>query len=66
MIDLMIRVSEGNPGAATVLKKISQLYDGHYLISKLEENGTTGTLIWVKYRDKFDSDIEKRLACKKQ
>ena len=60
LLDKMISLSEGVPGAVTVL---AQLYgedmDGLVYIIDLEEQDIKGSNIWIAYKDVYDYDINK-------
>ncbi len=59
MIDLLILMSEGNPGAASVLAQLAKREDGFIRILSLDDMNIRGSQIWVGYKDVCGSDIDK-------
>jgi hypothetical protein len=64
-LDLMIVMSEGNPGALNVMmnmiKKDSLL--GPMKIIALDDMNIRGTQIWVGYKDHCGEDMDKFVEC---
>lgn len=59
--DLLTPISEGNPGALTVLLNITTSYDieeTKKIISVLQSANITGSLIWCLYKDVCHEDLE--------
>lgn len=52
---MIIDLSEGNPGAITVLMKVMVARPD--LLLYMYENGPRGSDIWVLYKDECDEDI---------
>ena len=52
-LDIMFIMSEGNPGAATVLSKIIETLtvDGIMTVLSLDDMNIRGTQIWIGYKD---------------
>jgi len=63
--DILIRMSEGNPGGLTVMMEL--LKDGDNLIRlfDLDDMNIWGTQIWIGYKDYCESDIKKFIECVK-
>lgn len=55
MQDLVANLSEGNPGAITVLMKVAIVRPD--LLLYMRDNGPKGADIWVLYKDECDEDI---------
>lgn len=53
--DLVADLSEGNPGAITVLMKVAVVRPD--LLLYMRDNGPKGSDIWVLYKDECDEDI---------
>jgi hypothetical protein len=56
--ELIIKMSEGNPGAINVLLALSQEPDGFWDILELNRQGVKGSLIWMRYKDVCGEDID--------
>jgi hypothetical protein len=59
IMEALILMSEGNPGAATVLAELAKREDGFIWILSLDDMNIRGTQIWVGYKDVCESNIEK-------
>ena len=61
VMDAIVKMSEGNPGAVIVLAKLSQMEEGMGLIHclKLDDYGWYGPRIWMCYKDLCGEDIDK-------
>jgi len=58
--DLIVEMSEGNPGAVRVMADLIAFHGestGLELLYKLKDNGYTGEKIWVLFKDKFGMSI---------
>jgi hypothetical protein len=59
--DMMIKMSEGNPGAITALAELAKNdpmgMNGVMLILHLDDMGMRGSQIWVAYKDHCKQDI---------
>ena len=58
MINRLLTLGQGNPGALSVLK---QLVDGGHeeTIDQLENAGATGARIWLLYKDICEEDLDR-------
>lgn len=59
--DLIILMSEGNPGAATVLMMLFPVAESLSTILSLDDMNIRGSQIWVAYKDFAGKDMEKFL-----
>jgi hypothetical protein len=61
LTDLMISMSEGNPGAITIMTSMMKEDPVHgiLLILNLDDMNIRGTQIWIGYKDYCGEDIEK-------
>lgn len=50
-MDLIVMMSEGNPGALRVLAEIMQTKNGFLTILNLDDMNIRGTQIWIGYKD---------------
>lgn len=63
-MDLLTTMSEGNPGAITVLMKMIEAGEENLiLILGLDDMNIRGSQIWVGYKDYCEENIETFLAC---
>ena len=60
-MDLMVKMSEGNPGALSVLVKLMATDDplDIMLVLHLDDMNIRGAQIWIGYKDHCGEDIEK-------
>ena len=59
IMDILILMSEGNPGAATVLAQLMQDRDmGLIAIMHLDDMNIRGTQIWIGYKEYCKENIE--------
>ena len=68
MMDLLLVMSEGNPGAIKVLYSLVKSGDsGLFLILDLDDMGLRGSQIWVAYKDGCGQDLERfKLFCRER
>lgn len=69
MIDLYVKVCQGNPGAVTVLRKLSENYDDDWmrrLCISMIETVSSGYCLWIIFKDECDYDIVKTHAMLEQ
>ena len=61
--DVIVRMSEGNPGAITVMTEIigADPLNGFFKILDLDDMNMRGEQIWVAFKDHCGSDIQKLL-----
>ena len=61
MPDILYALSEGNPGAATVLMEIAKEYPNEFPLIWLhfDSAGIYGSQIWIEYKDKRNYDIKR-------
>ncbi len=59
MVEDMIRMSEGNPGAATALCEIMKDEVGFAAVIMLDELKITGYKIWLLYKDIYNFEVKK-------
>lgn len=57
--DVLIKMSQGNPGALTALYELMKLDNGLLSILKLDSMQIRGCLIWIGYSDHCKKDIHK-------
>lgn len=63
-MDLMILMSEGNPGALTVLAEMFKRGDnGIMAMLHLDDMNIRGSQVWVGYKDHCGHDLDKFLEC---
>lgn len=63
ILDTLILMSEGNPGAAQVLAEISKQKNGLTAILLLDDMNIRGTQIWVGFKDYCREDTLKFMNC---
>lgn len=54
MLDILMKLSQGNPGALSVLMQVAQTSNpvtAAIVFSFLAENNLTGSTIWILYKD---------------
>lgn len=63
--DVLVKMSEGNPGALTVLMELLKRDDPGALmvLLSLDDMNMRGSQIWVGYKDHSGSDIERFARC---
>lgn len=61
LLDVMMKMSEKNPGALRVLMEIIQSKYGLQRVLDLDDMGIYGSQIWVGYKDHCGSNLEKFL-----
>ena len=63
--DVLVQMSEGNPGAITVLMELLKRDDPAALMTllSLDDMNMRGPQIWVGYKDHCGEDIEKFAQC---
>lgn len=59
ILDAIVKMAEGNPGAATVISELLKLQDGFVSLAHLDDAGIYGPDIWLAYKDVSGSDISK-------
>ena len=59
MRETLIELSDGNPGALTVLTDCAAQTPSSFgvIVDKLEEHDIRGSLIWVGYKDICDEEL---------
>jgi hypothetical protein len=65
-MDLLVQMSEGNPGGATVLGQILTNTEGSKGLLKvlsLDDMNIRGSQIWVGYKDHCKEDIDVFMKC---
>lgn len=66
LMETIVLLSEGNPGAVTVLAQIikEKGQEGLFVILDLDDMNIRGSQIWIAYSDYCDQDIDKLIqAC---
>jgi len=65
IMDLLMTMSEGNPGGLTVMMKMIDKGYSNGLISifHLDDMNIRGTQIWIGYKDYCGEDIDKFIEC---
>jgi len=59
VFDMLMLMSEGNPGASTVLSQLMYKYDaGALRVFDLDDMNIRGPQIWVAYKDHCNCDID--------
>ena len=69
VFDVVTTMSEGNPGALTVMMRLMEKrghMDGIFDILSLDDMNMRGSQIWVAYKDYCGQDIEKFIVCIKE
>jgi len=69
LMDWMVKMAEGNPGALTVLltaMKEKGAQEIGELILFLDDMNIRGTQIWIGYKDHCGCDIDKFIGCIKE
>lgn len=63
-----VKVSEGNPGAATVIAQALKKYheEAAVIILFLDDMNIRGAQIWIGYKDYCGCDIDKFIGCIKE
>ncbi len=61
--DIIIQMSEGNPGALSVLMKLNEHDTGFLDILGLDDMNIRGSQIWVAYKDHCDENISGLIQC---
>jgi hypothetical protein len=62
VMELMFKMSEGNPGAMSVLMQILQNSEDVLTILDLDDMNIRGSQIWVGFKDYCGEDIDKFIA----
>jgi len=61
IMDVLVKMAEGNPGAVTVMTQIlkTRQEDGPAIISALNDMNIRGSQIWVGFKDHCNSNIDR-------
>lgn len=63
-IDRLVDLSEGNPGAATALGKLTKTQsDAAHLLDILDAHNIRGPYVWVGFKDHCEKDIDAFAEC---
>ena len=64
LIDAVVALAEGNPGALTVLKKVldTDPLEGFFKLLNFDSFGVYGSKIWMLYKDVCGEDLNKVLS----
>lgn len=62
VVDAIVAMSDGNPGALTALSEIAKTPMGFIDICHLDDAEIYGSDIWVGYKNVCDYDVEKMIA----
>jgi hypothetical protein len=67
VMDFLVTMSEGNPGAITVLSQVLKSDEdlGFLLVLQLDDMNIRGTQVWIGYKDYCGQDIDKFIDCVK-
>lgn len=67
VMDMLMVMSEGNPGAITVLSEMLKSDEalGFFLILGLDDMNIRGTQVWIGYKDYCGQDINKFIEATK-
>lgn len=59
VLDAVVTLADGNPGAVTALAELIKANEGEALLTmlRMDELGMTGSVIWVAYKDFANYDI---------
>jgi len=62
--DIIYKLSEGNPGAISVMCSMIQQYDskGNEVILLLDYLNIYGSDIWIMFVDKYGRDLDKMIS----
>ena len=63
LINMAVKMAEGNPGAVRVISKILEDQGGLFFLLDLDDMGMRGSQIWVAFKDYCGQDIEKLKQC---
>lgn len=65
LVDAIVQMSEGNPGATTVLARMlkDRPDDGFMLILGLDDMNMRGSQIWLGYKDHCHQDLGQFISC---
>lgn len=55
--DLIIELSQGNPGAINVMMQMSFFPEWREMLKWMKKNFVTGSKIWIMYKDDFGQDL---------
>lgn len=58
LTSILVALSEGNPGAATVVAQMAQLEGGLLALMNLDDFGIRGSQIWVGYKEFCNQDAD--------
>ena len=62
-MDMLLLISEGNPGAATVLAQLMKEDNGILLVLGLDDMNIRGTQIWIGFKDYCKNDMKRFAEC---
>ncbi len=65
MVDLLVVMSEANPGAMAVLSQLAKIEHGFMYILHFDDMNMRGSQIWAAYKDYCGQDINKLIECLK-
>jgi hypothetical protein len=63
LIEVLLTMSEGNAGAATVLGKMMNRKHGFVDVLRLDDMNMRGKQIWVAFKYYCDHDLDKLVKC---
>lgn len=63
LMDTLVIMSEGNPGALRVIMDLCKSVKDFFLILGLDDMNIRGWQIWVGYKDFCKSDMNKFIEC---
>lgn len=58
-LKLIYEVSQGNPGALTVIKRLEWYSKWFEMLRWFKKHNVVGGEIWAKYKDEYHQDIDK-------
>lgn len=63
VLDFLLTMAEGNPGAVMVLVKLLEIPGGFMLVLNLDDMNIRGTQIWVAYKAHCHESLEELKDC---
>lgn len=64
LMDRIVGMAEGNPGAATALAHLAKSQDDiHDLLDTLESHDIHGPYVWVGFKDHCERDVDAFAEC---
>lgn len=55
--DLILEVSQGNPGAITVIRELQWFSRWEKMLRYFKETGLVGGVLWVRFKDDYHQSV---------